>query len=708
MNKFKMTKRAIGTGIISLFVCFAMLLGTTYAWFTDSVTSAGNIIQSGTLDVEMYYADGAADPTAETTEWVDASVESIYGANTLWEPGYTDAKHIKIANVGTLSLKWQLAIIPTGEVSMLADVIDVYYTANATTPVDRNDLGTYVGTLADIINNGIDAGTLDAKAVYVSTFVLKMRESIGNEYQNLSIGSGFAVQLLATQYTSESDSFGNDYDKDAVYAEHYVTDAAGLAAAFQAGGTVALMNDIVLSDATRAATTNFGFVIPKNANVVLNLNGNNIIKTTEISDVNGDGKITSADNHGVFQVKGNLAIVGNGTVSMKDNGGDMGWNALSAVFSVESGTLSLGKGVTVIHNGGTSMAYAVDVNTTGGASTLNIDGAVLSSTYVGVRLFNNNQTQSAKIILNTGAIDGAKRDIWVHNPGAAAVDANAIVNIADGYVFTKTVQDESSFFGRIYDFNTVVVNDAASLAAALEADKTVYLTTSFAELAVQTVAPYGNWYGIKIADGVLDGQGNTVDFELGPKNNNGKYDNYGIMISGGTIKNLTVTGVFRGIMIMNPTKDIYIDNVVIGDDDVCYSINTGEGDGTHSLYVSNSTIKGWSSYGTAIKDVTFTNCTFAQGTYYTDVYGRIVKPYVNTVFKNCEFNSRSYIDLSALVADAKIVLENCTVNGVLLTADNWQQLIASESDCTESQISIEARDGSYMTASNILDYVIIK
>lgn len=170
-------------------------------------------------------------------------------------------------------------------------------------------------------------------------------------------------------------------------------------------------------------------------------------------------------------------------------------------------------------------------------------------------------------------------------------------------------------------------------------------------------------------------------------------------------------------MIMYPTEDVIIDRVTIGDKNVCYSISTGEGDGTHNLFVTNSTIKGWSSFGTAIKSASFTNCIFTQGEYYTNVFGRLAKPYMDTLFDRCEFNSKFYIDLSVLTTDgdgkvvnpdAKVVLQNCTGNGVKLTAENWNQLIAPKGSCGEGQISIEGKDGTYMSSTNVFDYVIIK
>ena len=227
MTKTKSTKRALLLSALSLLMCVSMLIGSTYAWFTDEVTSANNVIKSGTLDVEMMWAKGTEAP--DTATWYDASTGAIFDYD-LWEPGYTEARHIKIENMGTLALNWTLAIVPNGEVSKLGDVIDVYVygagkyaSSNAKQLADRDSLSdsAYVGTLAEVINSGIATGKLYAEEDTTvidhhkedsMTIVLKMREEAGNEYQDLSIGADFAVQLLATQLTYEEDSFDNQYD----------------------------------------------------------------------------------------------------------------------------------------------------------------------------------------------------------------------------------------------------------------------------------------------------------------------------------------------------------------------------------------------------------------------------------------------------------------------------------------------------------------
>lgn len=218
MVKKNNTKRALISSILVLVMCFSMFFGTTYAWFTDSVTSSGNIISAGTLKVEMRWAEGKENPDSAATAWKDASEGAIFN-NDKWEPGYTEVRHVKIDNKGTLAFKYKIAIIADGEVSDLSDVIDVYYLDPAKQITDRAQLndGNKLGTLTDVLAN-LDKsgeGSLGAGSSDTVTIALKMREDAGNEYQGKSIGTTFSVKLVATQLSYESDSFGNDYDKNA-------------------------------------------------------------------------------------------------------------------------------------------------------------------------------------------------------------------------------------------------------------------------------------------------------------------------------------------------------------------------------------------------------------------------------------------------------------------------------------------------------------
>ena len=207
------------------------------------------------------------------------------------------------------------------------------------------------------------------------------------------------------------------------------------------------------------------------------------------------------------------------------------------------------------------------------------------------------------------------------------------------------------------------VANAEQLAEALANRENVVLTQDVTAEAA-TTAPYGNKYAFKLDGGVIDGNGHELHMEC-------YGDDYGIMTSGGTIKNVTINEGCRAVMIMCPHTDVILDNVNIGGDGVLYPINTGEaGAEGVNLVVTNSVLAGWTSYG-LIESATFTNVEFKQGTYYNNIYGRVLKPYVNTTLTNCSFVEHMNLDLSDLGAGHKIVMKNCTVNGQAVTAKTF-------------------------------------
>ncbi len=216
MTKIKSTKRALLFSAVSLLMCVSMLIGSTFAWFTDSVTSAGNKIQSGTLKLDLELLD-KEDGWASIKE----SKAPIFDYD-LWEPGYTDVKVLKVENEGSLALKWYAKFISADDLSILADVIDVYVRPSATEltyPADRNlDGYTKVGTVRDFVNTieSTTHGNLKAGEVAYLGIALKMQEEAGNDYQDLILGA-FDIMILATQDTVEEDSFDDQYDANAEY-----------------------------------------------------------------------------------------------------------------------------------------------------------------------------------------------------------------------------------------------------------------------------------------------------------------------------------------------------------------------------------------------------------------------------------------------------------------------------------------------------------
>ena len=208
----------------------------------------------------------------------------------------------------------------------------------------------------------------------------------------------------------------------------------------------------------------------------------------------------------------------------------------------------------------------------------------------------------------------------------------------------------------------VLVETAEELVAALEAGKKVLLMNDI-EMDAAIGHPYGGSgkVGVVQRGGELNGNGYTLTV----------HGEYAILTYGGTIKNLTVDAGFRAIVLYTPQEDVILDNVTVYGDDIVYGLNTQEYPTLEGIdiVVKNSTICGWISFAGTYASVTFENCEFVQGVAYTDVIGRLVRPYVSTTFTNCTFINNAYLDLSALAEGETVTLVGCKVAGVDVTVD---------------------------------------
>lgn len=232
MASKKSTRRALLLSVLSLLLCISMLVGTTFAWFTDSVTSGVNKIMSGNLDVELeYYVDGAWKKVTEQT--------NVFKVDTQWEPGHTEVVYLKASNAGSLALNYKLGVAVAEETKstnvyneelQLSKYIKMGAIEGVSAPyadraAARAALTGEVKTLAD---GGYNAeGTLYAandvpaggKTETYVALVVYMPEETGNE-ANFKTGAVapsilLGINLFATQETYEKDSFDNQYDKDA-------------------------------------------------------------------------------------------------------------------------------------------------------------------------------------------------------------------------------------------------------------------------------------------------------------------------------------------------------------------------------------------------------------------------------------------------------------------------------------------------------------
>ena len=244
MTRKNAARNALFTSIISLLLCVSMLVGTTFAWFTDSVTSANNVIKSGNLDIVLEYWNG--------TKWTDVKDQSNILTNQLWEPGVTEIAYLRVANAGSLALKYQMGVNivsetpgvnQAGQKFLLSDYI-MFGLAQVEVDAETKAPVTY-GTREAAVA-AVNAEDAEAKAAIISTgysknsalypadkipndiagaaselylaLVVYMPTTVGNEanHNGTQPEINLGINVFATQVEAENDSFGSDYDKDAV------------------------------------------------------------------------------------------------------------------------------------------------------------------------------------------------------------------------------------------------------------------------------------------------------------------------------------------------------------------------------------------------------------------------------------------------------------------------------------------------------------
>ena len=204
MTSSKSTKRALLTSVLALLMCVTMLVGATFAWFTDTASTGVNKIVSGNLKVDIIGAN--SDSHIGTLNFTKA--EGAEDEALLWEPGCRYlTEGFRIANKGNLALKWK-AQVNTGTTAAnegnfdLLDVIDFYLV----TSKDANDMGTALDEFSGNLTAGAKSDVYYIKGV--------MKTTAGNDYQGLTL-NGITITVYATQDTVESDSFNNTYDAGA-------------------------------------------------------------------------------------------------------------------------------------------------------------------------------------------------------------------------------------------------------------------------------------------------------------------------------------------------------------------------------------------------------------------------------------------------------------------------------------------------------------
>ena len=321
MTNSKSTKRALLSSAFAMLVCVAMLIGTTFAWFTDTASTGVNKIQAGNLDIGVEY-------TLDGEQWrdVEEATDLFGNEDALFEPGYTRVVAFRITNKGNLALKYKMSmnlvdekkgINKDGLEFALSDYLKV-----KTSPLQEvNQFGDLMVSIAfnrstskaigwteaDFKDFGIVAEDqiLSAGQQIYSIMQVYMPESVGNEANAKDIESApsinFGINVVATQATVEKDSFDNKYDKDAAYP---AVDQTELTALLNSGKIVTLGKDIAPTDT----------ITVSEVKSTLDLNGKKMENDAEIwSEAENKWSLVSARDGA------NLTITGNGTFAAKAN-----------------------------------------------------------------------------------------------------------------------------------------------------------------------------------------------------------------------------------------------------------------------------------------------------------------------------------------------------------------------------------------------------
>ena len=315
MTNRKSTKRALLGSVMAMVLCLAMLVGATFAWFTDTASTGVNKIQAGNLDIEIQDETGKA---IDTLAWAtkDGTAFAEDGKTPLWEPGCTyTLTPFQIVNKGNLALKYKIVVTGLeGDTGLLKVIKFTYKTGEET--FDMNTEGHL---------------TANGGASKVITVSAHMDEAAGNEYMNKTL-EGVKFTVYATQDTVESDSFNNTYDENAAYP---VVSAAGLQDAMTNGGVVALAKDMAL--VPEVADTTVSTLVPQmtmTKDTTLDLSGKKL--AVDASAANADyGKASPLM---LAVMGGTLTVTGDGELNCEAGNNQVyGINVNGGKVVIESG-----------------------------------------------------------------------------------------------------------------------------------------------------------------------------------------------------------------------------------------------------------------------------------------------------------------------------------------------------------------------------------
>ena len=417
------TKKALIASMLSMLVCVSMLIGSTFAWFTDSASTNVNTIKSGNLDVALEMQDNDG-------EWVTAEGQTLQfkvngeipaeGTQILWEPGCTyELPALRVRNEGNLAVKYKIVVTGLDGDSELIEVIDW------TMKLDEADLEL-----------DHDYKLLSGE-VAILNISAHMQETAGNEYMDKEL-SGVSIKVVATQASEEYDSNGNTYDENADYPE--ITPVATisklkevLADAENTDPVAVKLYDNIDTDALNVADKEVS--IDLNGKDLAVNNGLKVKNSTVVikdSSEEGEGEIT-VDNsalYGVLRAENSDVTIESGNFTSTYANGTSGY---ARVLSVSDSNLTINGGYFENSDEIGSYNYMIDVNESGRTdeTTITINGGeFVSHRSYGYFVTGGNDKWNTKVIINGGTFRAEGRYSNLANV-KGTVEVNDCVYIAE-------------------------------------------------------------------------------------------------------------------------------------------------------------------------------------------------------------------------------------------------------------------------------------
>ena len=698
-----MNKKILLSSLMSIAMLASITTGATYALFTAEDTVNVNVT-AGKVSVTANVL-----PTFYVKS-LDTELKEVIG-----EGEFSTGGKVTVDKEGNITLD---RIVPGDKVVFDVEIknesnIDVNYRSVVAV---TEGLELFSGLKVTVDNQEYNGMTAYSKWEYLTPgtgnrtvrITIELPSEASNEYQELSTKITYTVNAV------QGNSSISNVEEDVTYI-YTENDLRLLAMDVNRGNSyknevIKLMQKIDLGNRewTPIGTSmnNFKGIFDGQNYTISNLNvgeesKSNIglfgyttdgsIKNVHVHNADVDGRLNVGVVAGTpyTSTYSNIKVTGNVTVDgMAYVGGVLGKNVYADVTNV---TVDVDEGSYVNANSvenetayrtyvGGVIGFMGEGNHTVSNVTSNID--VIGSTcdiggITGIAHYNNtfvNCFSSGDVTQTTYEGDnleiGGIAGVW-HNEDNTSVTldkcvytgtlkVNGYTGSLDEYVLTGSKYSTSGT-GTLNIISYTKASNETEIRNALSTKENVELTSD-----VKATAQAGgyNKTGLVINGQYFDGNG----YELNVKDAGSTWDS-AIYTTGGTIRNLTVSGAMRGIFTAGQNSNIIIDNVTFKD--VIYTFNSDDGNRQYSVYISNSTLNGWTSYSNVHKEVSFTNCSFGEGSGYA-----FLRPYNASSFANCTFSEGYELD-STKATKGTLVMTNCYVGNTKITQANITELLGS-------------------------------